>query len=80
VLDAIYCSELGLPSSVVITTPFQTLARYTCKSMGQPDFSVLVAEHPVWTRDDAWIEAAADKLAEQTIDIVGKSSSVCEGN
>jgi hypothetical protein len=64
VLDAIYCSEMGLPSTVLITTPFQTLARKTAGNVGQPDFVVQVVEHPVWTRDDAWIAAAAAKLAE----------------
>jgi hypothetical protein len=64
VLDAIYCSEMGLPSTVLITTPFQTLARKTAGNVGQPDFVVQVVEHPVWTRDDAWIAAAAGKLVE----------------
>lgn len=68
-----------MPSSVVISTPFQTLARYTCKNMGQPDFSVLVVEHPVWTRDDAWIEAAADKLAGEMLEIITKSSASVKG-
>jgi hypothetical protein len=63
VLDAIYCSEMGLPSTVLITTPFQTLARKTARNVGQPDFAVQIVEHPVWTRDDAWIAAAAEKLS-----------------
>jgi hypothetical protein len=29
-----------------------------------PEFPYLVMEHPIWTRDQAWIEAAADRLAE----------------
>ncbi len=55
---------MGLPSTVLITTPFQTLARKTAGNVGQPDFVVQVVEHPVWTRDDAWIAAAAGKLVE----------------
>ena len=54
---------MGLPSTVLITTPFQTLARKTARNVGQPDFAVQIVEHPVWTRDDAWIAAAAEKLA-----------------
>ena len=61
-LDAIYCSEMGLSSTVLITTPFQTLARKTARNLSQPDFAVQIVEHPVWTRDDAWIAAAAEKL------------------
>ena len=55
---------MGLPSTVLITTPFQTLALNTAKNVGQPDFAFQVVEHPVWTRDDAWIAAAAEKLVE----------------
>ena len=55
---------MGLPSTVLITTPFQTLARNTAKNLGQPDFAVQILEHPVWTRDDAWIAAAAEKLVD----------------
>jgi len=55
---------MGLPSTVLITTPFQTLARKTAVNVGRPDFAVQVVEHPVWTRDDAWIAAAAAKLAD----------------
>lgn len=55
---------MGLPSTVLITTPFQTLARKTAGNVGQPDFAVQVVEHPVWTRDDAWIAAAAANLVE----------------
>ena len=53
---------MGLPATVLITTPFQTLARKTANNLGQPGFVVQVVEHPVWTRDDAWIAAAAEKL------------------
>jgi hypothetical protein len=67
VLDAIYCSEMGLPSTVLITTPFQTLARNTAKNIGQPDFACQIVGHPVWTRDDAWIADAAEKLVEPVI-------------
>lgn len=58
---------MGLPSTVLITTPFQTLARNTAGNAGQPDFAAIVVEHPVWTRDDAWIEAAAEKLIDSLL-------------
>lgn len=58
---------MGLPSTVLITTPFQTLARNTAMNAGQPDFAPVVVEHPVWTRDDAWIEAAAEKLIDSLL-------------
>jgi hypothetical protein len=70
VLDSLYCSELGLPSVAVISAPFQTLARHTCRNKGQPDFGILVVEHPVWTRDDSWIEATADTLIQPLLRIM----------
>jgi hypothetical protein len=74
-LDATLCSEAGLPSTVVVTTPFRGLAELTAKGAGLPDFGFVVVEHPVWTRNDAWIEAAADKLAE-SIAVIFAAGSV----
>ena len=39
----------------------------TAVNLGVPEFPYLVMEHPIWTRDQAWIEAAAGKLAEAMI-------------
>jgi len=69
-LDATACSEIGLPSTVVVTTPFRGLAGLTAKGAGLPDFAFVVAEHPVWTRNDAWIAAAAEELAGSIAAIV----------
>ncbi len=64
-LDATLCSELGLPSTVIVTTPFRGLAELTAKGAGLPEFGFVVAEHPVWTRNDAWIAATAETLADE---------------
>ena len=69
-LDATLCSEIGLPSTVVVTTPFRGLAQLTARGAGLPGFGFVVAEHPVWTRDDAWIAAAAQTLAGEIAAIV----------
>jgi len=69
-LDATACSEIGLPSTVVVTTPFRGLANLTARGAGLPDFAFVVAEHPVWTRNDAWIDVAAGKLADSIAAIV----------
>lgn len=69
-LDAIYCSELGLPSTTVITTPFQSLAAMTAKNLGLADFRWVLAEHPIWTRKDAWFDEQAEKLAAPVLDII----------
>ena len=61
---------MGLPATVLITTPFQRLARSTSVNMGQPTFDLQIVEHPVWTRDDAWIAAAAEKLVDPVIKLL----------
>ena len=75
-LDATHCSEAGLPSTAVVTAPFSGLARLTAKGAGLPGFAFVVAEHPVWTRNDAWIDAAGKALAgEIAIILSGASTS-----
>ena len=64
-LDAICCSEAGLPSTALITTPFRKLAGLTVGNAGLAGFDCVVSEHPIWTRDDAWLDAQAEKLADQ---------------
>ena len=73
-LDSLYCSELGLPAAAIISTPFRKLAAATCRNMGREQHPVMVVEHPVWTREDAWIAARGEELAEQLIPILGGRS------
>jgi hypothetical protein len=63
VLDAYYCSSLGLPSTVIVTEPFESLARLTVKNLGLPNFVPSIAPHPIWTRNDDWFDPAAQALA-----------------
>ncbi len=71
--DAILCSEAGAPATVVITTPFQKLAALTSANLGLSGFGVMVIEHPVWTRNDAWIERVAADLSDRLMPVVFKS-------
>jgi hypothetical protein len=66
--DAVLCSEQGVPAAAVVTTPFEGLARMTAMSIGVPQFDIMVIEHPIWTRDAAWMEATAEKLAKPLIE------------
>ena len=72
-LDAITCSEGGVPSTALITTPFRKLAQMTAANLGLADFQYVVAEHPIWTRDDAWFEVQAEKLADPVLKILQRS-------
>jgi len=63
----VLCSELGVPAAAVVTTPFESLAKLTAAAIGVPDFDVMVIPHPIWTRDAAWMDATAEKLAAPLI-------------
>lgn len=71
--DAILCSEAGAPATALITTPFQKLATHTSANLGMGGFNVMVIEHPVWTRSDAWIEKAAADLADRLMPVLFKA-------
>ncbi len=65
--DAISCSELGIPSMVVVSSPFESLAKLTASKFGLPQFPIQLIEHPVFTRDDAWMSATAGRIADNLI-------------
>lgn len=66
--DAVMCSAEATPSAVIITTPFVRLAQATAMNLGATRLPVVVIEHPIWTRDDAWIDAAAQRLCQSLVD------------
>lgn len=51
----------------IITEPFRRLTTMTAVNLGVPAFPYQVMQHPIWTRDQAWIEAAAEVLVEAMI-------------
>jgi hypothetical protein len=65
--DAVLCAEAGVPAVVVVTEPFAELARLTAVNFGVPDFPVLVIDHPIFTRDDAWVEQTAARLVDEIL-------------
>jgi len=62
--DAVLCSAEGAPAAAIITTPFQKLAQATAINLGVPSIPVIVIEHPIWTRDPAWIEETAARVCD----------------
>lgn len=53
-----------MPSVVIVTEPFEQLARMTAASLGVESFPILVVAHPIYTRDDSWIRSTGIRLAE----------------
>ena len=62
-----------MPATTVITTPFESLASMTAKNLGLADFRWVVADHPIWTRDDAWFDTQAEKLAGPVLKVLQKA-------
>jgi hypothetical protein len=50
--DAILMEERGIPSTVVITEPFQTLVASNAAKLGAPGYHFLTVPHPVWGKDE----------------------------
>jgi hypothetical protein len=61
--DAVLFEEAGAPAAVVVTEPFVDLARRTAANLGHPALAVVVVDHPLYVRDDAWIEATSSAVA-----------------
>ena len=66
--DAVIGAEAGLPSAVVVTTEFVHLSELTRRNAGEPDALIHAIEHPLFTRDAAWIEETADQTAAALIE------------
>ena len=60
-------SQDGVPATVVVTTPFERLAKSSAMANGVPGFDIMVIDHPVWTRDKAWMDAEAERLSDRVI-------------
>ena len=65
VTDGIRCLGRGVPTVVLVTTPFEALARTVMAEYDKSGIQLLVVEHPIWTRDASWFEATGRTLAQE---------------
>jgi hypothetical protein len=65
VRDAALAAEAGMPAAVIVTTPFRRLAELTRANLGATTVEILVVDHPLWTRDAAWIDLAGRSAADR---------------
>jgi hypothetical protein len=68
--DALSFSREGTPATVVVSTPFERLAKFTAATNGASGFEIMVVDHPVWTRDQAWMDAEAERLADRVVSVL----------
>ena len=58
---------LGVPSTVVTTTPFVIQAQAMSRLRGDPDYGLAIIDHPVWTLDQEQLLERARAAASQVI-------------
>ena len=56
--------QRGIPATVLITEPFQTVCAANAAKLGAPGYHTLVVPHPVWGKD---LEALARSVADQAL-------------
>ena len=61
--DALQFERLGIPATLVMTEPFQGLAANFAATLGAPGYPCITVPHPISTRDDAALDALADRVA-----------------
>lgn len=67
--DAIRCMVRGVPAFMLATTKFAFLVEAADREYGVEGLNRLFVEHPVWSRSDAWLDAAASQLADEIVSL-----------
>jgi hypothetical protein len=62
-LDAIEFLNNGVYAVVIASKPFEYVVNTTAKQCGVYSLPYLLIDHPIWTRDDEWIDSKASELA-----------------
>jgi hypothetical protein len=62
-LDAIEFLNNGVYAVVIASKPFEYVVNTTAKQRGVHSLPYLLIDHPIWTRDDEWIDSRASELA-----------------
>jgi hypothetical protein len=68
--DAVQLERLGVPATVIITEPFQSLVATFATTLGMPHYPVVVLPHPVSSKDDATLMALALGVAPRVADLL----------
>jgi hypothetical protein len=61
--DAIQLEEQGIPATVIITEPFQTLVASTARNLGAPRYPTVVVPHPIASKDEDHLRSLAHSVA-----------------
>jgi hypothetical protein len=65
--DAVLLEERGIPSTVLITEPFQTVVASNAAKLGVPGYHTLTVPHPIWGKDDEGLRELARTVVDAAI-------------
>lgn len=56
--------ELGIPATVVITEPFQSMVASQARNLGLPGYHNVMVPHPIYAKTDDELRSLARSIAE----------------
>jgi hypothetical protein len=55
--------QRGIPATVLITEPFQTVVASNAAKLGAPGYHTLTVPHPIWGKGESELRALARTIA-----------------
>lgn len=59
--------QRGIPATVLITEPFQTVVASNAAKLGAPGYHTLTFPHPLWGKDDEQLRGLARGVLDKAI-------------
>ena len=59
--------QRGIPATVLITEPFQTVVASNAAKLGAPGYHCLTVPHPIWGKDEAALRELARSIADRAL-------------
>jgi hypothetical protein len=68
--DGIHLDRAGIPAATICTDHFVATGQATATVWGVPDYPVIYMPHPLSTLAESELQAAAQSLAEQVVQVL----------
>lgn len=65
--DAVMLEQRGVPATVLITEPFQSLIASLAAKLGAPGYHSLSVAHPIWGKDEAELRVLAESIVDTAV-------------
>lgn len=74
-LDGILLEKAGIPAVSIVTEPFGPTGKAMAASHGVPDYRFLAMPHPIANLTEAELDARADALMPQVVDLLQRGQT-----